>query len=184
MTTILTIFLIFFAIALTFFVLPAIVLLATSIIWNDAPFVPVPWRAVPGIVEALALDERSVVYDMGCGDARVLCAAVRSRPGIRAVGIECAFLPYVLARIRSRGLPIEIRKKNFFDEDLGEATHVVTYLFPEVMEKIEEKLAQELKPGTHIIAVDFPLSTMKPIKVIQQKVPGLKRGSTLSIYQL
>ncbi|MFA5945830.1 MAG: class I SAM-dependent methyltransferase [Patescibacteria group bacterium] len=195
MATFSTILLLLFAIFLTFFVLPFVFLLATSIIWNGAPFVPVPSRAVPGIVEALFATkgfsiakpvhaQRAVVYDMGCGDGRVLCSAVRSNPNVRAVGIECALLPYALARIRARNLPIEIRRKDFFQEDLSQATHVVTYLFPELMARVEQKLAVELKPGTRVVAIDFPLPTWKPIEVIKQKVPGLKRGTNLYIYQL
>ena len=197
-----TILLFFFALFLTFFVLPFVFLLATSIIWNGAPFVPVPARAVPGIIEALfatkgsgvakpVLAHRAVVYDMGCGDGRVLCAAVRSSPNVRAVGIECALLPYMLARIRCDFLPFPRRGQgeaqvvhaDMFQVSLSEATHVVTYLFPELMAMVEEKLAVELKPGTRVVAIDFPLPTWKPIEVIKQKVPGLKRGTNLYIYQ-
>jgi hypothetical protein len=174
--------LIFFAAFLLLFVLPFVFLLATSIVGSGAPFVPVPERAVPGIVEALKLDKNSVVYDMGCGDGRVLLACVRRNPSIRAVGIERALLPFLLAKIRTRGTSIKIRHRDFFQEDLGEATHVVTYLFPTLMERVEEKLTAELSTGSRLVTIDFPLLKKQPQETFEQSIPGLKRGTDLNIY--
>lgn len=176
------IILVLWALFLTFFVLPLVVLWFASIVGSGAPFVPVPAKAVPGIVEALGLSDGAVVYDMGCGDGRVLLAAVRQNPNIRAVGIEKALLPYVIAKFRVRGTTIEIRRNDFFKENLADATHVVTYLFPTLMERVEAKLDHELKPGTRIVAIDFPLEHRKPTSVVEQKIAQLKRGTTLYIY--
>ncbi len=181
-STLITIGLVIFAVFLTFIVLPVVLLWFVSIVGSGAPFVPVPMKAVPGIVDALGLVDGSVVYDMGCGDGRVLLAAVQRNPNIRAVGLEKALLPYLIAQLFTRQTRIEIRKRDFFQESLADATHVVTYLFPTLMERIEAKLDQELKPGTRIVAIDFPLAHRKPSRVIEQKLDGLKRGTTLYIY--
>jgi SAM-dependent methyltransferase len=178
----LTILLILFAAVLTFFILPAAFLLATSIIGSGAPFVPVPKKAVPGIVEALKLQESAVVYDMGCGDGRVLLACARQEPSIRAVGIEKALLPFLLAKIRTHGTGIEIRRKNFFNENLKDATRVVTYLFPTLMGRVEEKLSAELREGARLVTIDFPLPKKQPQETVEQHIPGLKRGTDLNIY--
>ncbi|MFA5947239.1 MAG: class I SAM-dependent methyltransferase [Patescibacteria group bacterium] len=181
-STIATILLVVFAIFLTFFVLPLVILWFVSIVGSGAPFVPVPSKAVQGIVDALELADGAVVYDMGCGDGRVLLAVIRRNLNIRAVGLEKALLPYLIAKYRTRGTRIEILRRDFFKENLVEATHVVTYLFPTLMERVEAKLDQELKPGTRIVAIDFPLEHRKPTRTVEQQLAGLKRGTTLYIY--
>jgi cyclopropane fatty-acyl-phospholipid synthase-like methyltransferase len=178
----LIILLVIWAVFLTFFILPVVILWFISIVGSGAPFVPVPSRAVLGIVDALELFDGAVVYDMGCGDGRVLLAAIQKNPNIRAIGIEKALLPYVIARWRVGGTRIEIRRRNFFKETFADATHVVTYLFPTLMERVEKKLDQELKPGTRIVAIDFPLEHRKPTRTVEQKLDELKRGTTLYIY--
>jgi len=177
-----TALLLLFAVFLIFFVLPVVLLWFASIVMTDAPFVPVPSKAVPGIVDALGLVDGSVVYDMGCGDGRVLLSALRANPNIRAVGIEKALLPYLIAKILARGTKIELLRKDFFSHDLSDATQVVTYLFPPVMKRIEEKLDRELKPGTRIVTIDFPFANRKPTRIIDQNITGLKRGLKLYIY--
>jgi len=153
-----------------------------SIVGSGAPFVPVPAKSVPGIVDALELKEGSVVYDMGCGDGRILLSALEKVPNIRAVGIEKAFLPYMLAKWKLRGTSAELTHGDFFKTDLRDATHVVLYLLPSLMEKIEKKLQAELRSDAVVLAIDFSFKEKVPLRVIEQTVPGLRRGKDLRIY--
>lgn len=161
--------------------LPVVFLWFLSIVAVDAPFVPVPARAVDRIVDALHLKPGSVVYDMGCGDGRILAAALKKCPEISVVGIEKAFLPYVLAKFRLRGTKAVVRREDFFKSDLSSATHVVLYLFPEVVERLEPKFVRELTPGTKVLTVDFTFKDKMPDEVIELKDKELRRGKLLTL---
>ncbi|HEY0221199.1 MAG TPA: hypothetical protein VGC58_03180, partial [Candidatus Paceibacterota bacterium] len=68
----------------------------------DAPFVPVPRGIMKEIVKNLDLKNDSILYDLGCGNGEVLIEAVREHPQIKAVGVELAFLPYLIAKFKTR----------------------------------------------------------------------------------
>lgn len=168
--------------------LPFAALWVVSIVGGGAPFVPVPKEAVDQIVEALCLGQggalpvhrkKWVVYDMGCGDGRVLLAAYKKYPHIEAVGIEKALLPYLIAKWRTRGTSIKIIRGDMFAQDVSDATHVVTYLFPEMMERVEQKLTADLKPGARLVTIDFPL----PNRIGELLIATAGRGSSLTVYE-
>ena len=93
-----------------------------TILYVKVPFVPVPKEVLPNILKALELKDGSVMYDLGCGDARVLVEAAgvsaigsiqtvptaqEAQPSHKAtageanfVGIERVWLPLVLAKLR------------------------------------------------------------------------------------
>lgn len=142
-----------------------------------APFVPVSRRVIPAVVEAFtlagqAIDNQSIVYDLGCGDGRILKEAYREKPEATYVGLELDALPYLLARINTKNIRssrFKILKKNLFSHDLKEATHLVVYLFPKVMDALLPKLEQELPPGAVLVSVSFTFSKKEPEKIIDLK---------------
>jgi len=117
------------------------------------PFVPVPDSILKDIHEALEIKDDSVVYDLGCGDGRVLFYSAKRVPKAKYIGIENVLFPLILAHVRSWfyrksvGTKIEIINQDFFKRDLGDATHIFLYLFPNVMYDLLQKLDQYLKPG-------------------------------------
>jgi predicted RNA methylase len=98
------------------------------------------------------------VYDLGCGDGRMIVTAVRHY-GSRAVGIEIDPLRYLWcqAMITVLGLRDRIRiiYGDFFQQDLGDADVVTCYLLPSTNRRLEGKLKRELRPGTRVISNDF-----------------------------
>src|SRR5476649_2317720 len=77
------------------------VLLLRSL-FSTAPFVPIPKSILSQIVEALAIPKDGLVYDLGCGDGRVLSYAAKLYPEAKFIGIEKNTIPYWLAKIRTR----------------------------------------------------------------------------------
>ena len=151
----------------------------------DAPFVPVPANVEEMIVDALALTDRSVLYDLGCGDARMLVRAVRKNPHIRAVGVEISFVPYLLARFRTRKFPqITIRRENIFTTRVSDATHIFVYLYPKVINALMPKISAECRPGTVFVSCDFELTDRKPERVIVPENRGQKRGQKILVYKI
>jgi len=137
---------------------------------GDAPFVPVPSAVLPEITKALGIRENSVVYDLGCGDGKVLMACSKAQPKAKYVGYEISLAIFLLAWIRvlktKKYRSIKIFRKNFFGEDFSKATHIFTYLMPKQMARLEEKFERELSPGTRLATCSFPLKTKEPSSII------------------
>jgi hypothetical protein len=57
------------------------------------------------------------------------------------------------------GLPVEIRRSDFFMADLSGATFIYAYLLPRTVKKLTPKFSAELKPGTKILLPSFPIDT-------------------------
>ena len=155
-----------------------------AIFTTDAPFVPIPDETLEKIIEHLKLDNNSVLYDLGCGDARILKKAVEKYPGLKAVGIEIAFMPYLLARLKTRkNKNIRIKREDIFSADLSNATHVFVYLYPEVMENLVPILEKKVKVGTRVVSCDFEDKNRKPTEIVYLDTLA-KRGKRLIVYKL
>jgi len=193
------IFALLFVLLLAILLATAIFLVSTveMIFIAKVPFVPVPKMVLPEIIEALKLADRSILYDLGCGDARVLVEAARvskysklsedsKSSKVRFIGIEKVALPLFLAKFRiwrsGNSSNILLKNKNLFKEDLSQATHIFTYLLPKAMDDLLPKLERELKPGTRLISCDFKFSNKEPTEIIDLK-RNKKLGSFLYIYE-
>ena len=162
-----------------------VILQIISIFTSDAPFVPVPKAVEDEIVKNLELKSGSVLYDLGCGDGRVLIKAVQKHPGIRAVGVEVAFFPYLLAKFKTRKYKnIEIKQENIFQTDLSNATHIFLYLYPEVISRLFMRIREKCKPGTRVISCDFEAENYEPERITVIENTGQKRGRELFVYTI
>lgn len=159
------------------------ILMFFALLTTRVPFVPVPADAVSRIIDQLDLPADAVFYDLGCGDGRVLKAAIERYPGIKAVGVEKAPIPYLLARFRTRKHPgIEIRRADIFKTDVSDATHVYLYLFPKVVTRLLPKLEKECTPGTKVFSCDFRSAQKQPAKTIPLGQPSKSLGKELFVY--
>lgn len=150
---------------------------------TNAPFVPIPNGIEDEIINSLDLKEDSNIYDLGCGDARVLIKAVQRQPHIKAVGVEKAFLPYFLAKFFTRKYKnIEIKREDFFKTDIHEASHIFLYLYPKVINKLINNITKQCKTGTVIVSCDFELANITPAKMIDLKNNNSQRGKKLLVY--
>ncbi|MSU45056.1 MAG: class I SAM-dependent methyltransferase [Candidatus Zambryskibacteria bacterium] len=182
--------LVVFSIYLLFIILSVVFILFVlaqfiAVFTTHAPFVPVPKEIEKEIVSNLNLNNDSVLFDLGCGDARILTEASLEYPMIKAVGVEIAFLPFLLAKFKTRSYKnITIKREDIFRTDLKDATHVFLYLYPKVINRLIHNIKAQCKPGTTIVSCDFELDNYKPSKVIdlQNINPNSKRGKKLFIY--
>lgn len=150
----------------------------------QAPFVPVPDKVLDEIVNNLVLKNGSVLYDLGCGDGKVLVKALQKHPDIKAIGVEIAFLPYLLAKWKSRKYKnIEIRREDIFKTNISEATCVFLYLYPKVINKLITNIKTQCKPGTLVLSCDFELENTTPTKVVDLTNSTISlRGKKLFVY--
>ncbi len=99
-----------------------------------------------------------LVYDLGCGDGRIIVSAAR-RYGARAVGIEIDPFRYLWCQVLIAVLGLRGRVKvifgDFFNQDLSDADVVTCYLLQVTNEKLEAKLKEDLRPGTRVVSNYF-----------------------------
>lgn len=123
-----------------------------------APFVPTPPDVVARMLELAAVGQDDVVYDLGCGDGRMVIAAARTY-GARGVGIELD--PALLAQCRAGAEREGVSKLvRFLEMDaakarLTEATVVAVYLLPESLETLAPLFERDLRPGARIVSHDY-----------------------------
>src|ERR1044072_5321981 len=84
--------------ALVFIIIPVLYGVATSTSNGQAPFVPTRKSILPDIVRALELKENSILYDLGCGDGRILQSAIKLTPQAKGIGIDHDWFPIMLAK--------------------------------------------------------------------------------------
>jgi hypothetical protein len=148
-----------------------------SAIKSKVPFIPVSNSILKDIENALYLKEDSVVYNLGCGDGRVLTYLYNNNPKATYIGIENSPFPYLLAIFlnwwhgKKNMENIKIIKEDLFKVDLSKATHIFTYLYPNIMDDLIFKFDKELKRGTRLVSVSFHFTSKREKEVID-----LKRG--------
>ena len=106
------------------------------------------------------------IFDLGSGDGRLLRLAAEK--GARAIGFEINPFLVLFTKIKFIFSPyhnsVTVKWKNFWKSDLRDADVVFVYLLPWRMEKLEEFLKNQLKPGTLVISNSFIFSNLKRIK--------------------
>lgn len=148
-------------------------LFVLSMVWPpDSPWAPW-WRTNDKTARAICklanITNGDVVYDLGCGDGEVLIQAAKI--GAKGVGIEIDPTRVFVARFRlfknKLENKIQIKRKNFFEEDLSQASVIIVYLVPKTLEKLIPKFKKELKKGTRIVSFVYEINL--PLKEIDKK---------------
>ena len=113
------------------------------------------------------VSEKDIVYDLGCGDGRVLIIAAKEF-GARAIGIEknCLLAKIAEWKIKRENLEnkAKVINKDFFKVNLSNATIIFAYLSKKINKKLEPKLKKELKKGTKILSASHEFNCFKLIK--------------------
>lgn len=146
----------------------------------DVIFVPTPQRVIDAMLALARVGPGDVVYDLGCGDGRIVVAAARR--GARSVGIDIdpERVREARARIRKAGLGrrASIVQADLFDADIRDASVVTLYLLSSLNYKLKPKLLAELAPGTRIVSHAFDMGDWRPEKTIDVG------GSTLYLWRV
>ena len=146
-------------------------MILVSVSWPilvGAPWVPTPMKSVHKMLDMAEVSPGDLVYDLGCGDGRMVITAAR-RYGARAVGFEIDPLRYLwcllLVRILGLGDRVRIVYGNFFNQDLSEADVVTCFLLKWTNNKLEAKLKEELRSGVRVVSNTFVFSGLEEVRV-------------------
>src|SRR5512139_2016176 len=127
----------------------------------DVIFVPTPEAVVQAMLKAARVTRNDIVYDLGCGDGRIVIAAARDF-GAHGVGIDID-----PQRIKEANEDkVKFLLQDLFQSDIHEATVVSLYLLPSLNVKLRPKLWKDLKPGTRIVSNSFDMGDWQPEQTI------------------
>jgi len=135
----------------------------------DARYEPTPMDVVHAMLRLANVDAGDVVYDLGCGDGRIVITAARSL-GARGVCVDIDPQRIAESRenARNAGVTDRIRflNEDLFATDIGAATVVTLFLSLELNLAVRPKLLRELKPGTRIVSHWHGMGDWKPQKTL------------------
>ena len=133
----------------------------------DVPYVPTTEVAVREMLKLAKVQKTDVLYDLGCGDGRIVIEAAKTY-GTRGVGIDIDPDRIKEARENAKKAGVEhlvrFEEMNLFEADFREATVVTLFLLPQINLKLKPKLMQDLRPGTRVVSNTFDMGEWKAEK--------------------
>jgi len=149
-----------------------------------APYVPSPQPIVERMLELASVKPGETVFDLGCGDGRVLITAVQ-RYKAKAVGIEISqkLVQQTQERVQRLGLEnkITVIQGDLRQADLSGADVVVMYLLTLSNEEIRPRLEKLLKPGARVVSYSYAVPGWKPLRTDKTDE---RHGHTIYVYEM
>lgn len=143
--------------------------------WNlslDAQWQPTDQDTIDQIMSLANVEEEELIYDLGCGDGRVLIQAAQTH-GVRGIGVEIDPLRALIARCRTYIAHVndlvEISFGNMYDQALDDADVVFLFLSKTANKKLSNKLRSELRPDARIVSYFHELPQWTPRKVARNQ---------------
>jgi SAM-dependent methyltransferase len=139
----------------------------------DIEYVPTPQNVVDKMLELAAVTKADVVYDLGCGDGRIIVTAAK-KYGAKGVGYDID--PQRVREARDNvkksavGHLVKIELKDIFKVDITPATVVTLYLLPELNVKLIPQL-EALAGGSRIVSHDFDMAGVEPEQKLKVLAP-------------
>lgn len=138
----------------------------------DVPYVPTPQEVVDGMLELADVKKGEVVYDLGCGDGRIVITAAKK---FGATGIGVDLNPERIEEANANAVEAKVTDKVTFHEgdlfkfDFSKADVLTLYLLPDVNLKLKPKILAEMKPGSRVVSHAFNMGDWEPDKSITIK---------------
>ena len=131
----------------------------------DVIYVPTPPEVVDAMLKVAKVTAKDTVYDLGCGDGRIVIAAVKNF-GAKGIGIDIdpERIKEAEANAETQGVKgkVTFKLEDLFEANISEATVVTLYLLPSLNLKLRPKLWKELKVGTRIVSHAFDIGDWEP----------------------
>jgi precorrin-6B methylase 2 len=132
---------------------------------QDVPYVPTSPEVVNAMLKLAEVNEDDLLYDLGCGDGRIVVAAARDF-GARGVGVDSnpVRIKESNENARNNGVTDKVKfyEENLFETDISDATVIGIYLLNSVNLKLRPKFLSDLKPGTRVVSHAFDMDDWQP----------------------
>jgi ribosomal protein L11 methylase PrmA len=146
----------------------------------DVIFVPTPQTAVDKMLEMAEVKKGDVVYDLGCGDGRIVVTAAK-KYGVKAIGfdVDPDRIRESMENVKSNKVEnlVSIEEKDIFTVDLSKADVVTLYLLPSLNVKLIPQL-EKMKPGCRIVSHSFDMAGIKPDDVYKDGATIIYKWTT------
>jgi predicted RNA methylase len=144
----------------------------------DVVFVPTPHDVVAKMLEMAKVTKDDVVYDLGCGDGRIVVAAAK-KYGAKGVGfdVDPQRIKESNENVKKAGVEklVEIKKEDIFKQDLSKASVITLYLLPSLNTRLIPQF-DKMKPGSRIVSHAYDMDGVTPEKTvtIESKADGAR----------
>ena len=149
----------------------------------DIAYIPTPNDAVAAMLELAHVGTDDILYDLGCGDGRLLIQAAQ-RWGTRGVGIDIDSERIAQTQRQVEALSLQDRitlhQGNLYESDVRSATVVMLYLLPHLNLRLRPRLREQLRSGTRIVSHQFDMGDWVPTRVV--KLVPSEEDSTLYLW--
>jgi SAM-dependent methyltransferase len=140
----------------------------------EVPYVPTTQVAVQAMLKLAGVTSDDVVYDLGCGDGRIVIAAAKLY-GARGVGIDIdpQRIREATENAKKEGVEklVRFEENDLFQAKIREASVVTLFLLTSVNARLRPKLRGELRPGTRVVSNTFDMGDWKPDKEFTVDTP-------------
>jgi cyclopropane fatty-acyl-phospholipid synthase-like methyltransferase len=149
----------------------------------DIAYIPTPNDAVEAMLELANVRANDTLYDLGCGDGRLLIRAAQ-RWGTRGVGIDVD--PQRIAQaqtaVQQAGVDdlVTLQRGNLYDSDFSAATVVALYLLPHLNVRLRPRLLHQLRSGARVVSHQFDMGDWTPNRIV--KLTASEEESTLYLW--
>jgi SAM-dependent methyltransferase len=152
-----------------------------------APYVPTPMVVVEKMLEMANVTKDDILYDLGCGDGRIVITAAR-KYGTRGVGIdlEPERIKESNAYAKQVGVSdlVEFRLQDVMKSDISEATVVTLYLLPESNALLRPILEKQLKDGARVVSHNYHMPDWQPREIgYTEMTTGDGEAHTIFVYK-
>ena len=158
------------------------VIFLASYVIGGSPYQATPLHVLDCMLAAAAILPGEKVYDLGCGDGRLLISANLDYQA-NTTGIELSPPLCWISRLKARraNARVTVVRANFFDIDFSDADVVFCYLFPGQMKRLADRFAG-LRPGCRIVSLRFELPGWRPLTSISRD--GHRPIPTIRVYRV
>jgi SAM-dependent methyltransferase len=133
-----------------------------------APYVPSSPEVVERMLALARVGPKDVVYDLGCGDGRIVIAAAQ-KYGARGVGVDIdpRRINEAIANARMAGVEklVTFKLQDALKTDVSEASVVTLYLLTFGNLQLRPILQKQLKPGSRIVAHNYGMGNWEPDEI-------------------
>ena len=152
-----------------------------------APFVTTPEDVVERMLALAGTGSADYVIDLGSGDGRIVIAAARLH-GAKGLGVEIDGKLVEVSRENAQRAGVSglarFEERDVLLSDLSRATVVTIYLLPSLIDRLQPKFLDELRPGTRIVSHAFAMKGWKPDRTesVRLRSPHLRQGDESTIF--